>query len=329
MLEADQPGEGASGRNGGFVFAGYSLGNSSLIRTLGRDRARLMHGWTRDAVALIARRAESCAGCQINRAGVLLADWFHDDASLRCYADEMREVLDFGLEWVGRTELDQWVRSSRYGSGLFEPGSFHLQPLGYVHGLLSGLFEQGVRVFAGSPVRKLQNHRAGWRLELPEGNIMADEVVIATGGYDRPLLPTVQRAIQPVATYIAVTEPLEGLADLLPAEAAIYDTRFAFDYYRPLPDRRLLWGGRISMAALSPARCVTGGCRSGTRPESSCKRFPTACRNFPTCYRGEMRHTKSKILGILYPNVAGRGLCDGRGKRTPPISGLLVPFGGA
>ncbi|NHZ84118.1 hypothetical protein F2P44_33415 [Massilia sp. CCM 8695] len=27
---------------------------------------------------------------------------------------------------------------------------------------------------------------------------------------------------------------------------AIYDTRFAFDYCRPLADTRLLWGGRIS-----------------------------------------------------------------------------------
>jgi gamma-glutamylputrescine oxidase len=45
-----------------------------------------------------------------------------------------------------------------------------------------------------------------------------------------------------------VTEPLgTRLDDCLTTRAAIYDTRFAFDYYRPLPDTRLLWGGRISV----------------------------------------------------------------------------------
>jgi gamma-glutamylputrescine oxidase len=49
------------------------------------------------------------------------------------------------------------------------------------------------------------------------------------------------------------TEPLgERLADALRTQAAVYDTRFAFDYYRPLPDTRLLWGGRISVLDRSP-----------------------------------------------------------------------------
>jgi gamma-glutamylputrescine oxidase len=44
------------------------------------------------------------------------------------------------------------------------------------------------------------------------------------------------------------TEPLgERMHEVLRTRAAIYDTRFAFDYYRPLPDSRLLWGGRISV----------------------------------------------------------------------------------
>ena len=49
------------------------------------------------------------------------------------------------------------------------------------------------------------------------------------------------------------TEPLgDRLRACLDTRAAIYDTRFAFDYYRPLPDTRLLWGGRISIRNRSP-----------------------------------------------------------------------------
>jgi len=51
-----------------------------------------------------------------------------------------------------------------------------------------------------------------------------------------------------------VTEPLgDRMQEILNTKAAIYDTRFAFDYYRPLPDSRLLWGGRISVLDRSPA----------------------------------------------------------------------------
>jgi len=45
----------------------------------------------------------------------------------------------------------------------------------------------------------------------------------------------------------------DRLKALIPGGVAVYDTRFAFDYYRPLHDGRLLWGGRISTADRDPA----------------------------------------------------------------------------
>jgi gamma-glutamylputrescine oxidase len=72
--------------------------------------------------------------------------------------------------------------------------------------------------------------------------------VIAGGGYLSQLVPALERAILPIATYVMTTEPLgDALHALVPSHAAIYDTRFAFDYYRKLNDSRLLWGGRISI----------------------------------------------------------------------------------
>ena len=63
----------------------------------------------------------------------------------------------------------------------------------------------------------------------------------------------VDASILPIATYVMVTEPLgPRLDEVLSTRAAVYDTRFAFDYYRPLPDSRLLWGGRISVLDRSP-----------------------------------------------------------------------------
>jgi gamma-glutamylputrescine oxidase len=42
LLERDGIGHGASGRNGGFVFGGYSLGEDALLHQLGAERARAL-----------------------------------------------------------------------------------------------------------------------------------------------------------------------------------------------------------------------------------------------------------------------------------------------
>ena len=92
-----------------------------------------------------------------------------------------------------------------------------------------------------------------WRIETAQGSVHADQVVLACGGYLAGLRRQVDRAILPIATYVMVTEPLgDRLKDCLETGSAVYDSRFAFDYYRPLPDSRLLWGGRISVRDRSP-----------------------------------------------------------------------------
>jgi len=78
-------------------------------------------------------------------------------------------------------------------------------------------------------------------------------VVLACGGYLAGLERRIDRSVLPIATYVMTTEPLGSrLGECLRTRSAVYDTRFAFDYYRPLADTRLLWGGRISIRNRSP-----------------------------------------------------------------------------
>jgi gamma-glutamylputrescine oxidase len=56
LLERDDIGHGASGRNGGFVFGGYSLGEDVLLRQRGAERARASYARTTAAVDLIRQR---------------------------------------------------------------------------------------------------------------------------------------------------------------------------------------------------------------------------------------------------------------------------------
>jgi len=72
LLEAERIGFGASGRNGGFVFAGYSLDEHALITRLGVARARALYQATVQGVNLLRRRVQRYQiACDLADAGAL------------------------------------------------------------------------------------------------------------------------------------------------------------------------------------------------------------------------------------------------------------------
>lgn len=254
VLDAQSPGFGASGRNGGFVFAGFSRGEDRLLADLGPVRAKALHSGTTDAVALIRKRvAQYAIACDAVDAGVLWVNWFRDRKVLASRQRLLAEHFDSHWQWLDAAQVQQRIHSARYHDALFEPAALHLHPLNYALGIADAAMRQGVHVHGNSPALKLERRGNGWRITTPDAQIDAKQVVLACGGYLAGLHQRVDSAVLPIATYVMVTEPLGArMAEVLSTQAAIYDTRFAFDYYRPLPDTRLLWGGRISVRDRSP-----------------------------------------------------------------------------
>lgn len=257
VLEAERVGHGASGRNGGFVFGGYSLDEEALLATVGAEQGRRLYQLTLGAVDQIRRRIDRYAiDCDATHGGIYLANWFNDARVLDERQRFMQEQL--GVEWqrISASEFAQRARSERYFGALYEDNAFHFHPLKYAQGLARALLAGGIRVHEASRAIAIEartDGRMGWRVATAGGEVLCDEVVVCCGGYIERLYPALAGAILPIATYVMVTEPLGNrLPEALATDAAIYDTRFAFDYYRPLQDSRLLWGGRISIRSRSP-----------------------------------------------------------------------------
>lgn len=254
LLEAEQIAHGASGRNGGFVFGGFSRGEDALLRELGPRRAKALYTGTLDAVELIRHRIrEHAIDCDVTEAGVIWANWFRDPEVLRARQRLLAERYDVDWQWVPQAALRDLLHTERYSDGLFERQGFHFHPLKYAVGLAERASASGVAVHEHSPAVSLDRVGAKWRVRTPQGDLEADQVVLACGGYLAGLRAKVDAGVMPIATYVMVTEPLGARMDeVMGTRAAVYDTRFAFDYYRPLPDNRLLWGGRISVLDRSP-----------------------------------------------------------------------------
>ena len=258
VVEAEHVGFGASGRNGGFVFGGYSLGEGSLLRQLGPIVAQRVYARSIAAVNLIRRRLRDHAiDCDVVDAGVLWANWFRDERVLRDRAELLKRHFDTDWEWIAGPRLRTMLDSPRYSAALFERNALHLHPLKYARGLVRSVVDGGARVAERTRIVAVARDAHGWRLRTDRGHVLrCERVVSCCGGYLAGLRPAIDRSILPIATYVVATAPLgERLAQLFPGtRAAVYDSRFAFDYYRPLADTRLLWGGRISIRDRSPAQ---------------------------------------------------------------------------
>lgn len=258
VLEAHRVGFGASGRNGGFVFGGFSLDERTLLAQAGPHAARALYRLTLDAVELIRRRiVRYDIDCDAREAGVILANWFDDERVLDARQRFMDEHL--GVQWqrLSRDELAGRLATRRYHGGLYEPDAFHFHPLKYAQGLARVLAAGGVAIHEGSRVARIARDGAGWRVATATGEVRARDLVVCCGGYIERLHRRLASAVLPIATYVMATEPLGArLREAMRTDAAVYDTRFAFDYYRPLPDTRLLWGGRIAVRERDPGAVV-------------------------------------------------------------------------
>ncbi|WP_251359690.1 FAD-binding oxidoreductase [Kangiella sp. TOML190] len=247
IVEKNKVGFGCSGRNGGFVFGGYSLGPKALINQVGEDKARDLYQLTKSAVDLIRHRvAQYEIDCDLVGKGVIWANWFNDQQFLLQEKAFMQDKM--GLDWtyLSPEQLKEQIKSERYHGGLFEPNAMHFHPLNYALGVAQAITQQGGQIFEDCEVLDIDYQSAEKTVKTAQGNISAKNVVLSGGGYLGDLCKPVARSILPIATYVMATEPLgDRLKDFINTEAAIYDTRFAFDYYRALTDTRILWGGHI------------------------------------------------------------------------------------
>jgi gamma-glutamylputrescine oxidase len=248
LLEAHRVGWGASGRNGGFVSAGFALGLAALVAKVGRDRAREFWGLSQDAVALVRRRAEAMDTVRASIVhGIANCSWFGDRSALERRAAWMKETVDVDLELWPREKVRAIWRSPRYHDALFNPLTFTFHPLNFTRGVAAMAEAAGVRIFEDTPARRIDRAGERQRIATAGGSITADQVVVCCSGYIDGLVAPLSRATLPIGTYVVLTEPVgERLGEIIGAPHGVSDDRFANDYYRPLPDTRILWGGRIS-----------------------------------------------------------------------------------
>lgn len=309
VLEAGQPGWGASGRNGGFACIGsHKLSYAAMIRTYGLDATKHYYAIMKQSVALVRdlcvrHGIDASIGCD---GEVTLAHRPDRFESLREEREILHRIFDDEAKLLDVDALrTRGIWGPHFHGGLLGSTGFGMHPLNYVRGLARAATEAGARIHGSSRVIRWEERDGGHRLSTPQGTLTARHVIVATNGYTpEDVSLRLAGRLMPALSSIIVTRPLseeERQAQGWTSQLLAYDSRNLLHYFRLLPDGRFLFGGRGG----------TDASNAGARPlrERLTRHFRDL---FPEWQYAEITHFWRGFVCLAHDRVPYVGALDDR-----------------
>ncbi|NKB77427.1 MAG: FAD-dependent oxidoreductase [Gammaproteobacteria bacterium] len=321
VLEAKRIGWGASGRNGGFVVAGFAEEVTHLVKSVGLEKAQALYGYSRMGVEYVREQISLLDPTLMTGQGVIGVSRHLASADFDQERDFLRTYCDHEVEKWNPQKTRSVLNSQCYFDALSDPEGFHIHPLNYVRALGREVERLGGQIFENSRVDRLVLSTEIKKCWIGNEVISSNTVVLCTSAYDRQLVRAVAGAVLPVATHVAVTEPLTRKTNPILTGSAIADTRRAGDYYRMVDEGRLLWGGKITTRKRPPRRLAA------EMKRSYCATYPSLQEvNVDYCWSGLMGYAvhKMPIIGELEPGLWVATAFGGHGLNTTAMAGCLV-----
>ena len=253
VLEAEQPGFGASGHNGGLVVPAFARWDPDGVRErlgveAGDRLVRLVGGSAELVFDLIRRHGIACDAAQTG--------WLHPahaESKIPWLDSLHRQWREAGhpVRRLDRPETARLTGSDRFHGALSATTGGHLNPLAFARGLAARAMALGAVVHGRTLVQSIAREGRRWRLRCTGGTVAADRVFLCTNALTGRLSPPVARSTFPLEVYQMATAPLDPARRrvILPEGHAVSDTRRNLFSYRLDAAGRLITGG---MAAVQP-----------------------------------------------------------------------------
>ena len=255
LLESHRLAGAASGRNGGFVSNGFAEGMDKVAGRVGLDAAQALYRLSQFGTEFVRREiADSDPAIRMGD-GWLGAIRYDNAAEKQAGIAAMARDYGQELQFLDVADVRRLLDTARYFQGSFDPSAFHMHPLRYALMIAAKSEAAGAVIFENTRAQSVEKASSGWTVSTPGGTLHCRDVVYCVSALDRAIHRPIGRAILPVATYVAVTEPL--VQDAIRTRSAISDSRRAGNYYRLVDQGRLLWGGAITTRVSEPLRLAS------------------------------------------------------------------------
>ncbi|HEY4250676.1 MAG TPA: FAD-dependent oxidoreductase [Roseomonas sp.] len=261
VVEAAEPGWGASGRNNGQVIPTLSRHDpAAIIRRHGAAGERFV-GVLRDSAAtlfdLVRRHGIAAEAEQ--------AGWVqpaHTPGRMRVIERRMRDWESHGapVAMVDRAALREMLGSDNWFGGFSNGTGGHINPLGLARGMARTALALGATILARSPVTGYERQGDRWLVRSARGTVSARALVLATnaytGAFNRSLAPAIAASVVPVLSWQMATQPISHnvARSIIPGRQAMSDTHGELYFARWDARGRLVTGGAVAVPANQPAR---------------------------------------------------------------------------
>jgi len=248
VLEGEEIGFGASGRNGGFAMTLLDMSLSHLRRNHGDAAARDAHEAVAASVGEMGHTvADEGIDCDWTHGGLMVVAT--NQGQLRRVRSDLEAAEAMGLKGfqeLTAAEARAEVDSPTYMGALLEEHCAVVNPARLARGLAEAVERRGAVIHETSPARSFEQEGGRVRVATDGGEVVADQVVLATNAWARDLSWFGNKVVA-LYTYVLLTEPLtdEQWASVgWGRRQGIEDKRNFVHYYRRTADGRILWGGR-------------------------------------------------------------------------------------
>jgi glycine/D-amino acid oxidase-like deaminating enzyme len=259
LLEAEEPGWGASGRNGGQVNAGLKLDPDTVERDFGGELGGRMNALAGAAPQFVFDLVKRHAiRCEARQNGTLrAATAAKHAAAIRASAEQLRR-RQAPVEYLDAAATARATGTGRYLAALFDRRGGDLNPLSFARGLARAAIGAGAAVHGATRVAGLASAGRSWQVRTAAGTVTAENVVLATNGYTDDLWPGLRRSIVPLFGAVTASARLPDAVarGVMPGRSVLYESGAITVYYRVDGDQRLLIGGRGPMREIDSAAAI-------------------------------------------------------------------------
>lgn len=250
VVEAAEPGWGASGRNNGQVIptlAGHDP--SAMVRR---------HGAAGERFNLLLRDSAATLFGIVNKYGIAAeaeqAGWVqpvHSPGRMKIAEKRVREWSALGapVELLDRAAVGSMLGSTVWYGGFWNRTGGHINPLALTRGLANVALRLGARIYTRSAANSFQFSDGRWIVRTAKGEVHARALVLATNAYTdefaRRLAPDIAREVIPVFSWQMATRPItDNIAKtIIPGRQAMSDTHRELYFARWDARNRLVTGG--------------------------------------------------------------------------------------
>ena len=261
ILEAMEPGWGASGRNNGQVIPTLSRPDpEDIVARHGAAGERFI-ALLRDSASLlfdVARRYQIEA--EQEQAGWVQP--VHSPGRIKIAERRVRQWSKFGaaVELFSRDQTRDMLGSDAWFGGFWNRTGGHINPLALSRGLARAMLDRGGRIYARSPAISFERRNGRWLVKTEQAEISGRALIVATNAYtgefSKSLMPAMAHEVMPVLSWQMATQPLSETASqtIIPGRQAMSDTHGELYFARYDARNRLVTGGAVIGPGNKPER---------------------------------------------------------------------------